>query len=144
MGTRKRRVDRAGCLPFYCDGEGLKLLFMKPSDPKYGGSFYQLAKGKVDPGYSVEETARKEVMEEVGLADNNIKDLFFIKAGYVKNYKMYLYAAEVIDPDALLPFHYETGEVQWIDVKDIPTKIRRSQHSIIYEAIEVITCAGTT
>jgi 8-oxo-dGTP pyrophosphatase MutT (NUDIX family) len=117
---------------------------MKPSNPNYGGTYYQLAKGKVDPGFTVEETARKEVMEEVGLVDSNIKNLFFIEVDVIKNYRIHIYAAEVIDPDALLPFHYETGDVQWLNVSDIQTKVRKSQHNIIYKAVEAIICAAIT
>ena len=138
MTVYQKKTDRAACLPYYCIDSDIKLLFMKPSNPDYGGSYFQLAKGKVDPGYTIKETAKKEVMEEVGLSEENIKNMFFVTADNIKNYTVYLYAAEVIDPNNLLPFDYETGEVQWIDTKDISTKVRRCQHDMIYKAIETI------
>ena len=47
----KEKVNRAGVIPFYLEEGEIKMLFMKPSDPKFGGKCFQIAKGNRDNPY---------------------------------------------------------------------------------------------
>jgi 8-oxo-dGTP pyrophosphatase MutT (NUDIX family) len=133
------QIEKAALIPYYCYGGEIKMLFMKPSDPKFGGSNYQCCKGRVDPGYSSEQTAIKEAEEELGLTEDNIKDLQFLFYD-VLNYKdgrsciIYVYTAEVINPDNLVPFHYETGSTRWMNIKEVADELRFIQRSIVFRA----------
>jgi 8-oxo-dGTP pyrophosphatase MutT (NUDIX family) len=130
-------IAKAACIPYYRDGNELKMLFMKPSDPKFGGTNFQCCKGNIDPGYSSEQTAIKEAEEELGLTEDNTKNLNFMFYDTL-NYCdgrcciIYVYSVEVIDPDKLKPFHYETGSVKWMNIKEISEELRFIQRSLVY------------
>ena len=142
-----QKIRKAGCLPYhYQDGE-IKLLFMKPSDPAYGGPNYQIAKGNIDFGYSSEETAKKEALEELGISIENTKGMFFLFCDTLKprggpGYEMFIYAAETIDPHNLLPFHYETSSIRWMGAEEIGIKTRIIQRKIIYKAMRHLSLFG--
>lgn len=126
--------EKSACLPFHKENEKIKMLFMRPSNPLYGGTYLQLPKGTIENGYNPEETIKKELEEEVGLVESNIEHLIFLFKDKLKDCNVYVYAAQVIDTNALQPFHYETSEVKWLYVNDVKHEVRKSQHSIIYKA----------
>lgn len=54
-------VKRAGVIPYRFNDKGeVEVYCMIPSDPAYGGSAPQLAKGKIDRGESAINTAWRE------------------------------------------------------------------------------------
>ena len=73
-GIKKTSVKRAAVIPYFVTEDGsVLMMFMSPSDSKYGGSDPQLAKGKVDPeDESIQDTAFREAHEELGLRKSNI------------------------------------------------------------------------
>lgn len=75
----RQKVDRAGIIPYYINDDGsIKMMFMKPSDIRYGGDQFQIAKGKCEEGETTEQTALREGNEELGLFSGNVlrvKDL---------------------------------------------------------------------
>jgi len=68
---------RAGVIPYYIEDKDIKMMFFIPSDFRYGGDKYQIAKGRVDPWEDVETAAIREAFEELGLNKRNIKKLFY-------------------------------------------------------------------
>lgn len=112
------------------------MMFMKPSDSRYGGSSYQIAKGKVEKNESFEQTAIREAGEELGFTllnvDGNVKDLgtflgrtriFVVK---IKNKEMFT-----------IP-HFETDNTKWMTEDKFLTIGRDLHKPIIQSAIRLI------
>ena len=145
MTMFRKTHERVGCLPYYVDERGIiKLLFMKPSDARYGGSHFQLCKGKMDvDGESLEEVARREAEEELGLVSDNILSFYFLLSDVAHHASgrktlIHLFAAKVMDPAKLVPFGYETGEVVWYKVSEAVANIRNCHRPFIFNAVEKI------
>lgn len=130
-------VEKAGFLPYYISPNGTVFIcLMIPSDPAYGGSEPQFAKGEVDPGYTLFQTAIKEAEEELGLIVHKLKNTWSL--GYftyeTKNWntnkaahgRVHMWAGEVSD-QTLGPHHYESGKVLWLTISEGLNKIRHEQ-----------------
>jgi 8-oxo-dGTP pyrophosphatase MutT (NUDIX family) len=126
MSNNKKK--RAGMIPYYVFQDGLKILTMKPSDPKYGGPDFQFAKGIIDPGETNEEAAVREATEELGIIPTNMKNIQFLGT-YTGN--TFYYTCEVINPDALIPYHFETGDICWMTPEEFMDHGRDIQRCII-------------
>lgn len=112
--SKKYKGYRAGIVPFFVDEDSTILyMFMKPSDPEYGGSDWQIAKGRFDDGEDdAMVVALREGHEELGLLDENIADDEITFIGEFR--KMFVYTCRVIDMDHFGQYHYETGDVCWL------------------------------
>lgn len=128
-------VKRAGVIPYRFNDKGeVEVYCMIPSDPAYGGSAPQLAKGKIDRGESAISTAWREGEEELGLKKSNIKDGKLELLGYF-NYTgmdvgtdiMAVFYGEVIDENDWGQPHYETGWSGWVNLSTEFEKLRRNQ-----------------
>ena len=137
--TTYPKAEKAALIPYYRYGDDIKMLFMKPSNPKFGGHNFQICKGIIDPGYTSEQTAIKECIEELGVTENNLANLQYLFYD-ILNYQdgrssvIYVYTAEVIDLNKLVPFHYETGSIRWMDIKEVNEHLRFIQRSLVYKA----------
>lgn len=120
------KPERSGLIPYYIEGDHVYVKVMKPSDPAYGGTEWQLAKGGIEPGLDPEANALKEAHEEVGLKPSNITRMFKL---LYKNH-LHVYAAEVKDKDDFDEPHYETGAVNWIKLPEDLQQIRQWQQWI--------------
>lgn len=66
------KVYRAGLICYKITSDtpskqDIQMLFMRPSDPDYGGDNYQIPKGKIESGETPKQAAIREAKEEVGL-----------------------------------------------------------------------------
>lgn len=114
-GMKKISVKRAAVIPYFIDEDGtVRMMFMSPSDSKYGGTDPQLAKGKVDPeDETIMDTAFREAYEELGLRKDNI---------YTESIKFYgtilgntdLFYCRVINQTNFDEPHYETEKTFWL------------------------------
>lgn len=68
----KKPIYRAGMILYHITDGVPEMLFMRPSNPKYGGDDFQCCKGKIDDGETSLEAAIREAQEEVGLFVPNI------------------------------------------------------------------------
>ena len=105
------------------------MLFMRPSDPKFGGPHWQIAKGNIDAGETPEQAAKREGHEELGLRANNIDH--FWPVGVVKNVK--IYACEVYNMKDFDKPHFETGDTQWMTAEEFD-QVGRDIHKTIVKA----------
>lgn len=129
----KYKGFRAGIVPYWIDPDDGTILymFMKPSDGKYGGTDWQIAKGRFDEGeYNAEEVAIREGSEELGLKRENIKSVHYLDI--IR--KMYVYFCEVEDMEDFNPFHEETGDVCWLSYDEF-LLFGRDIHQDIMEMI---------
>jgi predicted NUDIX family NTP pyrophosphohydrolase len=126
---------KAGVIPYYTDEEGTHMLFMKPSNAKFGGSHYQIAKGNIDTGEDAQSAAMREGAEELGLAMSNVTKVTKLVTqrltGLDETYIITVYAAEIRDPAAFSSPHYETGSVKWMTAEEFRASGRLSQLSIV-------------
>ena len=72
MVNDKKHVFRAGTIPYVIEGGVVKMMFMRPSGPMYGGDRFQIAKGKVEDGECTMDAALREAKEELGLFIGNV------------------------------------------------------------------------
>lgn len=131
-----KRVQKAGCIPFYRDNQGIiRMYFMTPSDSKFGGDRPQIAKGTVDEGDTVKITAIKEAVEELGLREVNIKHKIY--CGRVSGW-LYLYLVEIEDPTAFDKPDYETGSTHWMTLPQFEDRGRTMHAEIVRESHRLI------
>ena len=127
----KEKVYRAGVIPYYIKDDNVEMLFMKPSDPKFGGSDFQIAKGKKEDGESDEEAAFREASEELGLFKGNIIDKHDL-GNFLGRTRIYI--AEIKDKDMFGDPHFETGEVKWMTPKEFDKEGRTLHRPIVKAA----------
>lgn len=130
-----KKVVRTGLIPYYYDSNGtLRMYFMTPSDPKYGGPDPQIAKGQIDKGENKKEAAIREAEEELGLVQDNIKSIFKAFNGKPFN----VYAALIDDPKNFTKPHFETGSTHWFTLDEFEKVGRDFQKSIVTHVVAKI------
>ena len=125
-------TTRGALLPYYRDTNVLRYLVHIPSDPKYGGTQWQLGKGKIDPGETAIQAAVREGFEELGIEQTNFKEepkLF----GTFK--KVAAFVVEVIDCNDLVAPGSETLKVFWL-TNDEFQQVGRDIHKYIIDSVE--------
>lgn len=140
-----KNSNKAGIIPFYVDETGqIRMLFMVPSDPYYGGSRLQIAKGGIDPGETARDTAEREGIEELGLRMSNV---VAVEAGTPaieltradgERYSMEVFVAQIVDPADFDTPHYETGSTGWLTIQEFRAKGRRIQISLVERSHKVM------
>lgn len=110
------KTYRAGVIPYYIDENGyIQMLFMKPSDPAYGGPNFQIAKGKVEQDETFVEGALREANEELGLFRHNITRLDDLGTFLGRTT---IYLAEIADKNLFGLPQFETGETRWMTIQE--------------------------
>lgn len=135
--SENNQVFRAGIIPYTINpinGE-IRYMFMKPSDPKFGGPDWQMAKGRVEGDDDNMDTAIREGAEELGLKESNI-----ISVNELGSYlgRTTVFICEVKNESDFNPFHYETGDIIWMNVEEFSKKGRDLHIQIVYDAEKFI------
>lgn len=125
-------IRKAGIIPFIRTEKGIEMLFVRSSDPDFGGPDPMIAKGHVDKGETPEQAAIREGGEEAGLKQSNFAGRPFLVQdqeirGMTSTYLMRILAVEVKSKDDFGPFHYETAETMWMTGEEYEHRGRRSQ-----------------
>lgn len=136
--SAKNIIFRAGIIPYFVDNGVIKYNFMKPSDPTYGGSDWQIAKGRVENDDDNLSTALREGAEELGLKESNI--ISITELG-VHLGRTSIYICKVASMTDFNQFHYETGEVAWLSLADFEV-VGRNIHVPVIRAAEQYINAG--
>ena len=135
-GVYRPPIYRAAVIPYVFNEYGEPLMmFMKPSDPKYGGNMFQIAKGHVDPGEDPHTAAIREGGEELGLKPSNIISTFHL-GRYLKYTDVY--CCEVIDQRDFDEFEDETGEVTWMTIEQFAENGRDIHRQLVDDAYNEI------
>lgn len=126
-----KKTQRAGVVPFYVTDDGdHRMMFMKPSDAKYGGGEFQLAKGKVDPGENPLEAGVREANEELGLRESNIK--WLEKVGvFLVTHHIYIVEVYSMDGSDFDKVTFETGDVSWMSEDEFMSTGRKLHAPIV-------------
>ena len=127
----KKKINRAGVIPYYVDEGKIKMLFMKPSDTKYGGDTYQIAKGKYEEGETAEEAAFREAREELGLFKGNIVAQHNLGTflGYTT-----IFVAKIKELDMFGDPHFETKSTKWMTPEEFQSS-GRGIHKPVVKAV---------
>jgi 8-oxo-dGTP pyrophosphatase MutT (NUDIX family) len=125
---KHRKAPRAGLIPYYIENDEIYFMLMKPSDSRYGGDEFQLAKGKVEEGETSYVAAYREAYEELGLLRRNMREQEYLGCylGYTE-----VYYSEIIDKDDFTETTYETSETTWMTLDEF-LKCGRGIHKKIF------------
>lgn len=131
------KIERSGLIPFHTDDNGeMKMMFMQPSDPLYGGPDFQIAKGKIEVGESELETAIRESNEELGLRQDNILHTFYCGKFLGRTH---VFAAIVKNKEDFDDFDNETGAVSWMTLREFWDVGRDIHREVVQAAHKEIT-----
>lgn len=131
----KPKIYRAGIIPYVYEDDELKMLFMRPSNPDFGGDVFQIAKGKYEEGENAEDAALREGSEELGLFSGNIKQLHALGT-FLGRTEFFL--AEIKDKDMFGDPHFETKEVQWMVPKQFYKEGRDLHKPVVKAAVRFL------
>lgn len=133
----KKKIRRAGFIPYYIEQGEIYFLLMKPSDNKYGGDKFQIAKGKIeDNGETSFEAAIREASEELGLKESNV-----MRSKYLGTFLGYteIFFGKIRDKDDFTGTTYETGETTWMNLDEFIKNGRTIHIPIIRSFIRAAT-----
>jgi len=126
----KKKIDRSGIMPYYIKEEEIKILFMRPSDPKFGGDAFQIAKGKLEEGETSQQCSLREGNEELGLFEGNILEIHNL-GNFLGRTQMFV--CEIEDPEMFGDPHYETDETKWMTPEEFQ-EVGRDLHKPVVKA----------
>lgn len=134
---------RAGIIPYYLDQGVVWVCLMIPSNANFGGLKPQIAKGRVEEGEDVQETAIREGEEELGLKRTNFAGPVVMVGqsmitGQEESYSFYCYAVQVKNIKNFNKPHYETGWSGFIPIEEALAKIKNTQKSLLLSTINKI------
>ena len=128
-------MKKLGAVPWIVQKNQVLMMFMTPSDPAYGGSAPQIAKGNQDAAESAQHAALREAQEELGLRGSNIKTVLPAVSEIVTtktaSYELSVYAVEVLDIAAFDQPHYETGSTHWLTLEQFQIQGRKNQQNLV-------------
>lgn len=124
-------IYRAGLIPYYIEPDGtVMMMFMKPSNPEYGGFFFQLAKGKVEDGETNLVAALREAQEEIGLFRANV-----LRTEEVGTFmgRTAVFVSKIRDRDLFAEPSFETAAASWMSLDEF-LEIGRDLHKPVVRA----------
>lgn len=127
-----KKINRAGVIPYIIENGMVKMMFMKPSSPKFGTDFFQIAKGRQEKNETPLETGLREAGEELGLFVGNILETYDLGT-FMGRTSIYL--AKIKDKKMFGDPCWETSEVTWLTVEEFD-EIGRDLHKPIIKAAE--------
>jgi len=134
MSSKGDKRKRAGVIPFFVDGDTIKMMFMQcVTSPDAG---WQIAKGGIEKNETIREGALREASEELGLFEPNCTTVKSIGSfGGIT-----LYIAKVADQDMFGdPDPAETIATAWLTLEEFSETGRLSQKHIVKQAFEEIS-----
>lgn len=133
MNTKK--VYRAGVIPYIVEDQQVKMMFMKPSDAEWGGTEFQLGKGKVEEGETTKEAALREAGEELGLFKSNI--IHFEELGTFLG-RTTVFIAKVKDKEFFGQPNFEVDKTAWMTYEEFMESGRELHQGFVEEAYKRI------
>lgn len=132
----KKPIFRAGIIPYVIENENIiKMMFMKPSNPKFGTDFFQISKGHIEEGETDQLAALREGKEELGLFEGNILEIFDLGTFMGRTS---LYVAKIKDKEFFGDPHFETKEVKWMTPDEFYAEGRDLHKPVVKAAVRTI------
>ena len=130
-----KKVHRAGTIPYIIENGKIEMMFMQPSDPAYGGSEFQIAKGKIEENETAKDAALREAKEEIGLFIGNIT--LVEEVGLFMG-RTTVFIAKVKDKDMFGAPGEETGNVAWLTPDQFMDEGRILHKPVVQAAVRKI------
>lgn len=125
-----QKVYRAGVIPYQVNDGKITMMFMKPSNPKYGGDAFQIAKGRYELNETAYDAALREAGEELGLFAGNITETHNLGTFMGRTT---IFLTKIKDKEMFGDPHFETGEVAWLTPEEFE-HIGRDLHKPVVKA----------
>jgi len=129
------KINRSGIIPYHIEEGEIKILFMRPADPKFGGDSFQIAKGKHEDGETAEEAALREGREEVGLFRGNIENIHSLGKFLGRTD---IFVIKINDPEMFGDPDHETKETRWMTPGEFQTEGRGLHKPVVKAAVRFI------
>ena len=109
--AKNKKIPRAGLIPYHHISGNLHIMLMRPSNSKFGGDEFQVAKGKIEIGETPEEAAIREASEELGLKPHNVINVTYLGTflGYTE-----VFYGQILDVSDFGETTHETAETIWM------------------------------
>lgn len=132
----KKKIYRSGVLPYIIEDGEIKILFMKPSNVKYGGDAYQIGKGKHEEGETDLEAGLREAGEELGLFVGNIEG----KPHNLGNFlgRTTIYVCKIKDKNMFGEPNFETESTRWMTPEEFQKEGRDLHKPVVKAAVRYI------
>lgn len=125
----KKIIYRAGLIPLFINPDNIedsKMMFMIPSNDRFGGDNPQMAKGQIESDESPKEAAIREAQEELGLRLSSIIDV--VDCGtWLGRTSVFVAIVNTDDPNDYDKPHFETRETMWL-TRDQFNEVGRDIH----------------
>jgi len=132
----KEKIFRAGLIPYILVDGDIQMLFMKPSDAKFGGDAYQIAKGKREDGESDMEAAIREGGEELGFTRLNAVGKVIPLGNFLG--RTFVFIVKVKSKNLFTGTDFETGSTKWMTEDEFLTSGRDLHKHIVKSAQRLI------
>ena len=139
----KKPVARAGIVAYYLEDQNILIRLMIPSNSDFGGIKPQVAKGRVEEGEHIQETAVREGEEELGLKRSNFAESVvsigeFPIIGQEEKYIFHCFAVRVKNLEDFNTPHFETGWSGWMPCEQALSRIKNGQKELLLATINKI------
>jgi 8-oxo-dGTP pyrophosphatase MutT (NUDIX family) len=131
-------VKKAGFIPYFKKDENdFYMLFVKSSNPIYGGKDWMLVKGHIDEGETDFQAAMREAKEECGLKESNLiaNTIQLGWKGILTNSRrscpFSVYIGQVKDYEDFNSTDFEISEVRWMDNEEFQRFGTQRQKNIV-------------
>ena len=133
----RQKIHRAGLICYHIDNDdNLSMIFMRPSNPKWGTDTFQIAKGKIEENETAKQAAIREAQEEVGLKPENIIGEVIEIGVFLGRTTMFI--AQVKNQYDFNETCDETGETKWMSVEDFIQTGRGLHKPVVRYAVKQI------
>ncbi|TFG98295.1 NUDIX hydrolase [Candidatus Thorarchaeota archaeon] len=131
----KKLVYRAGLIPYIIEEGSVRMMFMRPSDPDFGGDKYQIAKGKIEDGESPLVAALREAKEEIGLFVGNV--IITEEVGQFMG-RTTVFVSKIKDTSMFGEPSFETSETTWMSLDEFLEDGRELHRPVVKAAHRTI------
>jgi 8-oxo-dGTP pyrophosphatase MutT (NUDIX family) len=133
----REKIYRAGLMPVFIDDKGEQhFLFMQPSETKYGGDKYQIAKGRIEEDEESYDAAVRECVEELGLIPENMIAVYNCGRWLGRTF---FYVAIVEDKNLFGAFHHETKSTKWMTPEEFSVDGRDIHREVVQHASDLVS-----
>lgn len=126
----RRVTNSAGAVVFRGDGEGLKVLMITMKATRMS-----FPKGHIEQGESMEQAAKREILEETGIEVNILPDFCYEvpSARKTDNRSVFFFLAEYAGGQ-LIAQEEEIDQAQWMPVEQVPALVSFANDRAMFQA----------